>query len=57
MLEIPVDNIFVQFVGQMFKQTIGITMRTGYVTLLPDIFINSYGTRFYQGLPRKKRGC
>jgi hypothetical protein len=34
-------NIFVQFVGLVFQQTIGIPMSTKCAPLLPDLFLHT----------------
>ena len=54
MLEFLIDNIFVQFGGQVFQQTIGIPMGTTCAPLLADLFLYSYEARFIQGLLQKK---
>ena len=38
MLEYLIDNIFVEFGGRIFQQTIGIPMRTNCAPLLADLF-------------------
>ena len=40
-IEFLVDNIYVRFGGQLFRQTIGIPMGTN-ITLLADFFLYSY---------------
>ena len=42
MLEYLIDNIFVEFGGRIFQQTIGIPMGTNCVPLLADLFLYSY---------------
>ena len=39
-------NIFVQFGGQVFQQTIGIPMGTNCAPLLADLFLYSYESDF-----------
>ena len=48
MLEFLVDNIFVEFGGQIFQQTIGIPMGTNCAPLLADLFLYSYEAQFIQ---------
>ena len=48
MLEFLVDNIFVEFGGQIFQQTIGIPMGTNCAPLLADLFLYSYEADFMQ---------
>ena len=55
MLEFLIDNIFVEFGGQVFQQTIGIPMGTNCAPLLADLFLYSYEARFIQGLLQKKK--
>ena len=50
MLEFPVDNIFVVFVGKIFQPIIGIPMGTNCAPLLPDLFLYSYEAEFTQSL-------
>ena len=39
MMEFLIDNIFVQFGGRVFQQTIGIPMGTNCASLLADLFL------------------
>ena len=55
MLEFLIDNIFVEFGGQVFQQTIGIPMGTNCAPLLADLFLYSYEARFIQGLLQNKQ--
>ena len=50
MLEYLIDNIFVEFSGRIFQQTIGIPMGTNRATLLADLFLYSYEAEFVQSL-------
>ena len=50
MLEFLVDNIFVDFAGKVFQQTVGIPMGTNCAPLLADIFLHSYQADFIQSL-------
>ena len=42
MIEFLVDNIYVRFGGQLFRQTVGILMGTNCAPLLADLFLYSY---------------
>ena len=42
MLEYLIHNIFVQFGGRIFQQTIGVSMGTNCAPLLADLFLYSY---------------
>ena len=53
MLEFLIDNIFVEFGGQIFQQTIGIPMGTNCAPLLADLFLYSYEAEFIQMLQRQ----
>ena len=50
MLEYLIDNIFVEFGGRIFQQTIGIPMGTNYAPLLAELFLYSYEAEFVQSL-------
>ena len=52
MLEYLIDNIFVEFGGRIFQQTIGIPMGTtcNCAPLLADLFLYSYEAEFIQSL-------
>ena len=50
MLEYQIDNIFVEFGGRIFQQTIGIPMGTNCARLLADLFLYSYEAEFVQSL-------
>ena len=50
MLEYLTDNIFVEFGGRIFQQTIGIPMGTNCAPLLADLFLYSYEAEFVQSL-------
>ena len=54
MLEFLIDNIYVEFGGQVFQQTIGIPMGTNCAPLLADLFLYWYEAKFIQGLLQKK---
>ena len=46
MIEFLIDNIFVQFGGHLFRQAIGIPMRTNCAPLLADLSITLMRTNF-----------
>ena len=50
MLEYLIDNIFVEFGGRTFQQTIGIPMGTNCAPLLADLYLYSYEAEFVQSL-------
>ena len=50
MLEYLIDNIFVEFGGRLFQQTIGIPMGTNCALLLADLFLFWYEVEFVQSL-------
>ena len=50
MLEYLIDNIFVEFGGRIFQQTIGIPMGTNCAPLLADLFLYSYEAEFVLSL-------
>ena len=45
-----IDNIFVEFGGRIFRQTIGIPMGTNCAPLPADLFLYSYEAEFVQSL-------
>ena len=50
MIEILVDNIYVRFGGQLFRQMVGIPMGTNCAPLLADLFLYSYENEFLDKL-------
>ena len=50
MIEFLVDNIYVRFDGQLFRQTVGIPMGTSCAPLLADLFLYSYENEFLDKL-------
>ena len=50
MLEFLIHNLYLEFSGQIFQQTVGIPMGTNSAPLLADLFLNGYGAKFIQGL-------
>ena len=55
MLNFLIDNVFVQFGGQLFQQTVGIPMGTNCAPLLADLFLYSYEAEFIDGLKKKDK--
>ena len=55
MLQFLIDNIFVQFGGRMFQQTVGIPMGTNCAPLLADLFLYSFEAEFLDGLKKKDK--
>ena len=49
MLEYLIDNIFAEFDGRTFQQTISIPMETNCVPLLADLFLYLYEAEFLTG--------
>ena len=50
MIEFLVDNIYVRFGGQLFRQMVGIPMGTNCAPLLADLFLYSYENGFLDKL-------
>ena len=50
MTEFLVDNIYVRFGGQLFRQTVGIPMGTNCAPLLADLFLYFYENEFLDKL-------
>ena len=50
MIEFLVDNIYVRFGGQRFRQMVGIPMGTNCAPLLADLFLYSYENEFLDKL-------
>ena len=46
MIEFLVDNIYVRFDGQLFRQIVGIPMGTNCAPLLADLFLYPYENEF-----------
>jgi len=42
MLNFRIDNIFIEFEGRLFQQTVGIPMGTNFAPLFADLFLHSY---------------
>ena len=52
MIEFLVDNTYVKFSGQLFRQTVGILVGTNCDSLLADLFLYSYKYEFLDKLIR-----
>ena len=50
MIEFLVDNIYVRFGGQLFRQMVGISMGTNCAPILANLFLNSYENEFLHKL-------
>ena len=50
MIEFLVDNIYVRFGGQLFRQMVGIPMGTNCAPLLAHLFLYSYENEFLDKL-------
>ena len=50
MIEFLVDNIYVRFGGQLFRQMVGIPVGTNCAPLLADLFLYSYENEFLDKL-------
>ena len=55
MLDFLVHNIFVEFGGFIFQQTVGIPMGTNCAPLLADLFFHSYEAEFIHNLLKDKK--
>ena len=53
MLEFFIDNMFVEFGGELFQQTVGIPMGINCAPLLADLFLYSYEAEFIQMLLKR----
>ena len=53
MIEFLVDNIYVRFGGQLFRQMVGIPMGTNCAPLLADLFLYSYENEFLDKLVKE----
>ena len=54
MLDFLIDNIFVQFGGRMFQQTVDIPISTNCAPLFADLFLHAYEANFLPGLLKNK---
>ena len=50
MIEFLVDNMYLRFRGQLFRQMVGIPMGTNCAPLLADLFLYSYENEFLDKL-------
>ena len=50
MIEVLVDNIYVRFGGQLFRQMVGIPLGTNCAPLLADLFLYSYENEYLDKL-------
>ena len=55
MIEFWVDNIYVRFGGQLFRQMVGIPMGTNCAPLLADLFLYSYKNEFLDKLIKEDK--
>ena len=55
MIEFLVDNIYVKFGGQLFRQMVGIPMGTNCAPLLADLFLYSYENEFLDKLIKESK--
>ena len=55
MIEFLVNNIYVRFGGQLFRQMVGIPMGTNCAPFLADLFLYSYENEFLDKLIRKAK--
>ena len=53
MIEFLVDNIYIRFGGQLFRQMVGIRMGTNCAPLLGDLFLYSYENEFLDKLVKE----
>jgi len=53
MINFLIDNVFIEFGGRIFLQTVSILMGTSCVSLLADLFLHSYEADFVQEVLRK----
>ena len=55
MIESLVDNIYVRFGGQLFRQMVVISMGTNCAPLLADLFLYSYENEFLDKLIKERK--
>jgi len=53
MINFIIENIFIEFGGRIFQQTVGIPMGTNCALLFADLLLHSYEAEFIQELLRK----
>ena len=56
MIELLVDNIYVRFGGQLFRQMVGIPMGKDCAPLLADLFLYSYEHEVLDKLTKEGKG-
>ena len=54
MVEFLIDNIYVEFGGHVYQQTVGIPMGTNCAPFVADLFLYSYEADFVQHLQKSK---
>ena len=54
-IEFLVDNIYIRFGGQLFRQMVGIPMGTNCAPLLADLFLYSYENEFLDKLIKEDK--
>ena len=54
MVEFLIDNIYVEFGGDVYQQTVDIQMGTNCAPLVADLFLYSYESDFVQHLQKSK---
>ena len=54
MVEFVIDDIYVEFCGHVYQQTVGIPMGTDCAPLVADLFLYSYEADFVQHLQKSK---
>ena len=55
MTEFLVDNIYIRFGGQLFRQMVGLPMGTNCAPLLADLFLYSYENEFLDKLIKEDK--
>ena len=54
MVEILINNIYVEFGGHVYQQTVGIPMGTNCAPLVADLFLYPYEADYVQHLQKSK---
>ena len=54
MVEFVIENIYVEFGGHVYQQTVGILIGTNCAPLVADVFLYSYEADFVQHLQKSK---
>ncbi|KAK6191166.1 hypothetical protein SNE40_002905 [Patella caerulea] len=55
MLDFLIDNIFIEFGGEIYQQVVGIPMGTNCAHLLADLFLYSYKAEYIQALVKTNK--